>query len=132
MNKVIVAIGGIGVALSISSVTLAQAVDRYLTVEPTREGVSYRPAQGFSYDLGSKRAVGFFVSQDNQCGLTVLVGETVDPESRALAPSAARLNVTLATGQSAEVASQEGRTIRVTCIEGASAVTVAMRSTGAS
>lgn len=84
---------------------------------------TFRSAQAMSYELGSKRAIGYFVSQNGQCQLTLMIAELVDPEA-ARPTSAARLSVAMVPGQSATVDSEEGIAMVLTCGSGAETVNV--------
>jgi hypothetical protein len=74
----------------------------------------YAPVQALSYTLGSKQAVGYFVTEHGECQVTLMVGELVDPDFAA-APSAARLRLPLRVGQTAGVDSAEGHSLEMTC-----------------
>ena len=91
-----------------------------------RPGVSdYGPSQAINYSFGSKRAVGYFAVQDGNCALTMFLAEAEDGH---IAPSAARIHVTVRPGDSAELSSVEGQGLQVKCGEKASAVEI--RQTG--
>ncbi len=83
-----------------------------------------RPIQAMSYDLGSKRAVGYFRSVEGKCQLTLMIAETVDPD-QARPASAARVKLALAPGQSAGLDSEEGASMVLTC--GAQAATMEVK-----
>ena len=82
-----------------------------------------RSAQAISYELGSKLAVGYFVTQDGMCRLTLMIAEAVDPE---VAPptTAARPSLAILPGQSAALASEEGDSMMLTCGGGAETMIV--------
>jgi hypothetical protein len=75
---------------------------------------TYRSTQAITYELGSKRAIGYFISQNGQCQVTLMIAELVDPEV-ARPTSAARLSVAMMPGQSATVDSEEGAAMVLTC-----------------
>jgi hypothetical protein len=83
----------------------------------------YRAAQAISYELGSKRAVGYFLTRDGMCQLTLMIAEATDPDL-APPPSAARLSVAIQPGQSAALASAEGGSMLLTCGSGAETMLV--------
>ena len=83
----------------------------------------YRSAQAISYQLGSKRAVGYFLSHNGACQLTLMVAEAVDVEV-AEPTSAAKLSVAILPGQSASLASEEGESMVLTCGGSAETLTV--------
>jgi hypothetical protein len=77
-------------------------------------GETFRATQAMSYELGSKRAIGYFVSRNGQCQVTLMIAETIDPEA-ARPTSAARLSVAMLPGQSATLDSEEGASMVLTC-----------------
>jgi hypothetical protein len=85
----------------------------------------YTSAQAINHSFGSKRAVGYFASQDGNCALTMFLAEAEDGH---VAPSAARIRLTVKPGDAAELTSAEGGSIEVRCGKNAGAVEV--RSTG--
>jgi hypothetical protein len=74
----------------------------------------FRPMQALSYELGSKRAIGYFLTVGGKCQLTLMIAESVDPDV-AKPTSAARLNVAMLPGQSTALASEEGQAMTITC-----------------
>ncbi|WP_334389542.1 hypothetical protein [Bradyrhizobium sp. AZCC 2262] len=85
---------------------------------------TFWPIEGISYQLGSKRAVGYFEPRNGKCQVTLMIAEAVDPD-QAQPSSAARLSLPMQPGESAALASEEGRSIELTC--GAGAQTVAVK-----
>src|SRR5882724_6174139 len=79
---------------------------------------TYVPMQAISHDLGSKAAIGYFVSESGACQVVMMIGEKADAETASMS-SAARLRLTLLPGQRAGVDSEEGRSIDLTCREAA-------------
>jgi len=77
-------------------------------------GQHYRPIQSISYDLGSKRAVGYFERRSGQCHLVMMVAEASDPGAGPTA-SAARLRLDLTPGQRMSLDSDQGGSLDVTC-----------------
>jgi hypothetical protein len=86
---------------------------------------SFGVNQAISYSFGSKRAVGYFAAQDGACALTMFLAEANDGH---VAPSAARVTLTVKPGNSAQLASVEGQGLEVTC--GADAAAMEVRQTG--
>jgi hypothetical protein len=84
---------------------------------------TFWPIEGISYELGSKRAVGYFEPRDGKCQVTLMMAEAVDPD-QARPSSAARISLPLRPGESAVLASEEGSSIELTCDAGAQTVTV--------
>jgi hypothetical protein len=90
---------------------------------------TFRPIEAVSYQLGSKRAAGYFEPRNGKCLVTLMIAETFDPD-QARPPSAARLSLAMLPGQSAALASEERTSMELTC--GAGAETVAVKLTGES
>ena len=84
---------------------------------------TYLPMQAMTYDLGSKAAIGYFVSEGGACHVVMMIGEKSDAET-ASTSSAARLRLALLPGQRAGVDSEEGRSIDLTCGDGAGTLVV--------
>jgi hypothetical protein len=80
---------------------------------------SYGANQGISQTFGSKRAVGYFAAKDGACALTMFLAEAEDGH---VAPSAARVKLTVRPGETVELGSVEGEAIQVKCGKDASAV----------
>jgi hypothetical protein len=74
----------------------------------------FRVMEAMSYEIGSKRAVGYFQKADGKCQLVLMIAEAVDPDV-AKPGSAARLSLAMMPGQSASLASEEGQSMVVTC-----------------
>jgi hypothetical protein len=82
---------------------------------------SYAATQAINHSFGSKRAVGYFAAQNGACALTMFLAEA---EEGHVAPSAARVKVTVKPGESAELASVEGQSLEVKCGKDAAAVEI--------
>jgi hypothetical protein len=82
---------------------------------------SYVATQAINHSFGSKRAVGYFAAQNGACALTMFLAEA---EEGHVAPSAARVKVTVKPGESAELASAEGQSLEVKCGKDAAAVEI--------
>jgi hypothetical protein len=85
---------------------------------------TFQPIEAVSYQIGSKRAVGYFEARGGKCQVTLMIAEAVDPD-QAWRSSAARLSLAMAPGQSAALVSEEGASMELTCGGGAQTVTVA-------
>ena len=83
---------------------------------------SYRPVQSISYEFGAKSVSGYFVQQAQTCVVTLLVAEKDDPE-QPLPPSPARVRLVLNPGI-AGLDSEQGRSLNLTCGEGAATLLV--------
>lgn len=86
-------------------------------------GVVRAEGQGFSYDLGTKHAVGYFAKNGDACALTLVVAERVDSETNLASPGA-RISVSVAGGSHAMLETGEGPALQVRCAADAASVTV--------
>ncbi|HEY8031471.1 MAG TPA: hypothetical protein VIF02_03570 [Methylocella sp.] len=83
-----------------------------------------RPLQGVSFDIGTKRAVSYFLSDGNSCKLTLMLAEIVhDGEVNGL--TATRVRVAIEAGKAAQLDSVEGKTLEFKCHSGAHVMSVA-------
>jgi hypothetical protein len=113
-----VAFSGLLIASAAAVATVASSASTALP-----GGTSYAPMQAISHDLGSKAAIGYFVSESGACQVVMMIGEKADAEAASMS-SAARLRLTLLPGQRAGVDSEEGRSIDLTCGEAANTLIV--------
>jgi hypothetical protein len=85
------------------------------------------PIEAISYELGSKRVIGYFEPRDGKCQVTLMIAEAIDPD-KAPPLSATRLSLPILPGGSAGLASEEGRAIQLTCGAGAQTIVVSYSS----
>jgi hypothetical protein len=90
--------------------------------EPVERDALYRPVQSISYTLGSKAMSGYFVRQNSVCLVTLMIIENSDVGLPS--PTAARVRIMLDPGQVAGLDSEEGRSLNLTCGEGAATLSV--------
>jgi hypothetical protein len=88
----------------------------------------YAPIQSISQDFGSKSVRGYFVQRAGACLVTLMVSERSDPD-KSLPPSATRMRLLLRPGQIAGLDSEEGRSLNLTCNNGATTLLVDMGET---
>jgi hypothetical protein len=79
----------------------------------------YRPAQGLSYPLGSKLAVGYFLQNDGVCTVNLFVAENTGDNT---GPAASRLRFKLPPAEHFILDSVEGQALELKC--GADAATL--------
>jgi hypothetical protein len=84
---------------------------------------TFRPAEAMTTSLGSKSALAYFVSKDGVCQVAVLVSEKFDPE-REPPRNAARLNLSLQSGEAMSLDSEVGETLKIACGRAAAFVKV--------
>ena len=79
--------------------------------------LTIRPLQGASFDIGTKRAVSYFLSDDEECKLTLMLAELVnDDEAHGLA--ATRMTVAVEVGKAARLDTAEGKSLEFKCQPG--------------
>jgi len=87
-------------------------------LSPAESRAEYAPMQSISYSFGSKFMSGYFVKDSDTCSVTLMVIEKSDPEEPLpLAPT--RVRIVLYSGQIVGLDSEEGRSLNLTCGEGA-------------
>jgi hypothetical protein len=112
-------IGGLATGYAVA---IAAVAGRATNHDPSGVEIFW-PIEGISYHLGSKRAVGYFEPRNGECQVTLMIAEAVDSD-QARPSSAARLLLPIRPGGRASLASEEGRSIELTCGEGAQTVAV--------
>ena len=79
--------------------------------------LTMNPLQGVSFDIGTKRAVSYFLSDDEECKLTLMLAELVnDDEANGLA--ATRMTVAVEVGKAARLDTAEGKSLEFKCQPG--------------
>ncbi len=82
-----------------------------------------KPRQGISLDVGSKRAVGYFLADSRICNLTLLVADRMDEGSTEV-PAATRLQFEVAAGSDVRVDTSEGKALAFGCATDAKSMRV--------
>jgi hypothetical protein len=90
---------------------------------PIKDEATYAPIKSIRYDFGSKSTSGYFVEQDARCVVMLMVYEKRDPDTDS-SSTATRVRLVLNPGQTAGLDSEEGRSLNLTCGEGATALLV--------
>ena len=85
--------------------------------------VSFKPNQGVSLHLGAKHAVGYFLTDNGLCQLTLVVGDEIKGDELPATVSA-RFRATVEAGKTARFDTGSGTELRFTCTPGAVAMTV--------
>lgn len=83
----------------------------------------FGPAQGISFDVGSKRAIGYYTAANGRCSLTLMLAEAPDADGFA-SQSAARFKVSVQQGGLARVDTAEGKSLEFGCGPSAAQMTV--------
>lgn len=118
-----VLIAAVYAALVTGGLAVAAAAPTTTDGDARADEATFRPLQALTYTLGSKHAVGYFEQKDGQCSLTLMVAEAIDPMVETPL-SAARVKLTMLPGQAADLASEEGQSIAITCGSYGGTVTV--------
>ncbi len=80
------------------------------------------PASGKSFQVGSEKAVGYFMAKDGQCELTLMVAPVGDFDS--VKGAGSRVRFAVAPGRTGVFESSEGGALQFTCEIGAKSMTV--------
>ncbi len=90
--------------------------------------LTMKPLQGVSFDIGTKRAVSYFLSDNGACKLTLTLAEVVqDDEVNGL--TAARMTVAVEGDKVAHFDTAEGKSLEFKCQAGAQAMSVTVTVT---
>ena len=85
--------------------------------------LTMKPLQGVSFDIGTKRAVSYFLSDGNSCKLTLMLAEVVHGDE-VNGPTTTRVTVAIEAGKAAHLDTVEGKTLEFKCQDGAHAMRV--------
>jgi hypothetical protein len=103
----------LGTGSVFQTATLAKADERTVTI---------KPLAGISLDVGSKRVVGYYESDGDECALTLIIADAmIGDDVPAFAP--VRLHQSIAPGDTATVDAPEGKSLQVVCKPRARAMT---------
>ena len=80
--------------------------------------LTMKPLQGVSFDIGTKRAVSYFLSDGNSCKLTLMLAEVVHGDE-VNGPTTTRVTVAIEAGKAAHLDTVEGKTLEFKCQGGA-------------
>jgi hypothetical protein len=85
--------------------------------------LTMKPLQGVSFDIGTRRAVSYFLSDNHACNLTLTLAEIVhDDEVNGL--KATRMTVPVDAGKSAHLDTAEGKSLDFKCQAGAHVMSI--------
>lgn len=87
-----------------------------------KQGAAADPDKGVSFNVGSKRAVGYFLNDNGTCKVTVVLAEATG-DGATPAPPATRVNVSVAPGKSAPI-DAGGKALEFVCRASAATMTV--------
>lgn len=84
--------------------------------------VVLQPAKGQSFDVGSDKAVGYFLAKDGQCELTLMVAPAGDGNS--IQGAGSRVRFAVAPGKVGVFETPEGGALQFTCGTAAKSMSV--------
>lgn len=86
------------------------------------ERLTMKPKAGISFDVGTKRAVGYYLAEGGICNLTVLMADTgLNDEVKG---AATRVSVPVIPKKAARIDTAEGKTLEFSCASSAQAMSV--------
>ena len=80
-------------------------------------------AKAISLILGTKRAIGYYMAENNACAATLLISEAFLDDNFD-GPTATRVNMTIHSGTTSSVDTVDGRTLEMSCGKNAKFMTV--------
>jgi hypothetical protein len=90
-----------------------------------------KPLQGVSFDIGTKRAVSYFLSDGDTCKLTLMLAE-VAHDDEVNGPTAARMTIAVEVGKTAHLDTAEGKSLEFQCQARAQAMSIEVLNRAAS
>lgn len=114
-KRTVLAIAFAGIS-AIAGPSMTRAADAALPL-------TMKPLQGVSFDIGTKRAVSYFLSDDNACKLTLMLAEFVHGDE-VNGPTVARISVAVEVGKTAHLDTAEGKSLEFKCKAGAQAMSI--------
>jgi len=103
---------------------LCLATDAGLSAAQSWSPMTVKPLMSVSLYAGPKHIVGYFLSADNRCKLTLMIAERSDEEKDASsAAQASRIQVAVDVGAAARLDTGEGKALQFLCEQGAQAMT---------
>ncbi|MGD9783710.1 MAG: hypothetical protein AB7E80_04720 [Hyphomicrobiaceae bacterium] len=110
-------LAGVAAALTIVGAAEAGALDQAGVLKMT-------PRHGVSFDVGSKRAISYYLGEGGICKLTVLVTDKAVLDE--IQGAAMRVTIPVIPTRTARVDTAEGKTLEFKCAPSASAMSVSV------
>ena len=85
--------------------------------------ITVKPVQAFHLEVGGKRALGYFLSNDGTCDLTILLSDLAYQDD-GIFPAASRVGFKVEAGKSAQVDTVDGSAIAFRCAAAADRMTL--------
>jgi len=115
-NRIVTA--AVGAALCLATTVSLSATE-------TRSPVTMKPMKAISLDVGSKHVVGYYLSGEGQCKLTLMIADSYRED--AITPSqTVRLRLMVQPGRSATVDTTDGRLLQFGCESDAQAMNASL------
>lgn len=102
---------------------LCLATDAGLSAAESWSPLTVKPLMALSLYAGPKHIVGYFLSADDRCKLTLMITERSDDEKDSSSAQTSRIQVAVDVGATARLDTGEGKTLQFLCEEGAQAMT---------
>ena len=109
-------LGTILIGLSVSGATVCKA-------EAGSTGLSMKPIHALSIDVGSKRAVAYFLNDNGRCKLTLVVADAMTDDVLPT-DTPVRFDVAVDAGKNARFDTAEGKSLQFDCMRSAQSMTV--------
>lgn len=108
--------------------SMAAAGALYLTSgvtagEASHDGIRLKERAGAVLDVGTKRAVAYYLKDATTCQVSVIVSETY-PEQIPYNLASVRFSTSLPGGTSTQIATSDGSGLRLSCATGAKSLAV--------
>ncbi len=107
------------VAAALGALAVLPGANQAKSEDPA--SLSLKPMKGVSLDIGKKHAVGYFLTKDGACELTLVLATATDGEISQDSPGT-RLNVRVDAGKSAKIDAAAGKTAEFTCAKNGKAM----------
>jgi hypothetical protein len=82
-----------------------------------------KPLHGISFDIGTKRAVSYFLSESGRCKLTVVIADAIKGDELPT-DTPVRFDVAIDAGKGARLDTAEGKSLQFACAHGTQAMNV--------
>jgi hypothetical protein len=105
---------------------LVVATSTNLSAADSWSPMMMKPLRAVSLDAGSKHVVGYFLSTDGRCKLTLMIAEASRDEKTEPPAEVMRVRLAVDPGRSASVDTTEGKLLQFDCQQNAQAMSVAV------
>jgi len=116
-NRIVTA--AVGAALCLATTVSLSATE-------TRSPVTMKPMKAISLDVGSKHVVGYYLSGEGQCKLTLMIADAYREDAITPPSQTVRLRLMVQPGRSATVDTTDGRLLQFGCESDAQAMNASL------